>query len=130
LKELSWSERVNMLSINPDAAVRDDIARMAAELSEAKFTSINTGNATSRGAGGNIVESDMIIEEFIQLMCNSSPLAWCSGYGMDHASDWEKRAVVLIKRATEYLKVKKQLSIAKANCAESVPMATVAAEPE
>jgi hypothetical protein len=32
--ELPWSERVNMLSINPDAATRDDVARMAGELSE------------------------------------------------------------------------------------------------
>jgi hypothetical protein len=41
MQELPWSERVNMLSINPDAATRDDVARMAAELSEAKFISIN-----------------------------------------------------------------------------------------
>ena len=32
--ELPWPERVNMLSVHPDAATRDDIARMAAELSE------------------------------------------------------------------------------------------------
>ncbi len=31
--ELTWPERVNMLSINPDAATRDDVARMASELS-------------------------------------------------------------------------------------------------
>lgn len=31
---LPWSERVSMLSINPDAASRNDIARMAAELME------------------------------------------------------------------------------------------------
>jgi len=34
--EIPWSERVNMLSINPDAASRDDVAKMAAELSDAK----------------------------------------------------------------------------------------------
>ena len=32
--QLPWMERVTMLSINPDAANRNDIARMAAELSD------------------------------------------------------------------------------------------------
>jgi len=31
-KHLSWSERVVMLSIHPDAASREDIARLASEL--------------------------------------------------------------------------------------------------
>lgn len=33
---LPWPDRVAMLSVNPDAANRDDVARMAAELMEAK----------------------------------------------------------------------------------------------
>jgi len=34
--KLPWGERVRMLSIHPDAASRKDIARMAAELDEAR----------------------------------------------------------------------------------------------
>lgn len=31
---MTWGERVNALAVNPDAATRDDVARMAAELNE------------------------------------------------------------------------------------------------
>lgn len=31
MSELPWPERVNILSINPDAASRDDVARLASE---------------------------------------------------------------------------------------------------
>jgi hypothetical protein len=34
--ELPWSERINAISVNPDMANRDDVAKMAAQLSEAK----------------------------------------------------------------------------------------------
>lgn len=36
MSELSWQERIEMLSIHPDAAHRDDIARLAADLMEAR----------------------------------------------------------------------------------------------
>jgi hypothetical protein len=37
MAKLPWNERVPMLSINPDAATREDVARMAAELMECKY---------------------------------------------------------------------------------------------
>lgn len=35
MNELPWSERVPTISINPDMATRDDIARLASELMDA-----------------------------------------------------------------------------------------------
>ena len=34
--ELPWSERITMLSIHPDAASRDHVARLASEYMEAR----------------------------------------------------------------------------------------------
>jgi hypothetical protein len=34
--DLPWDERITMLSIHPDAASRDDVARLASELMEAR----------------------------------------------------------------------------------------------
>jgi hypothetical protein len=33
--EIPWNEKINIISINPDCATRNEIARLAAELSEA-----------------------------------------------------------------------------------------------
>jgi hypothetical protein len=67
------------------------------------------------GAGGIMerIEGEIIIEDFIILLCQASPLAWCAGQGMNHASEWEQRAVVQIRRATEFLKVAQQQATAK-----------------
>jgi hypothetical protein len=56
--KLPWSERVNMLSINPDAATRDDIARMAAELSEVKLASANSKSVPCCDVCGGPLRSD------------------------------------------------------------------------
>lgn len=34
--ELPWDERITVLSVHPDAASRDDVARLAAELMECR----------------------------------------------------------------------------------------------
>jgi hypothetical protein len=59
------------------------------------------------------VEGVVIIEDFISLLCQASPLAWCAGQGMLHASEWEQRAVVQIRRATEFLRIVQQQTAIK-----------------
>ena len=45
---LSWSERLPMLSMNPDAATRTDVARLAAELMEANHILSKTSTKLCR----------------------------------------------------------------------------------
>lgn len=37
MNALPWPERINMLSINPDAATRDDVAKLASDLTHANL---------------------------------------------------------------------------------------------
>jgi len=67
------------------------------------------------------IEGEIIIEDFINLLCQASPLAWCAGQGMLHASEWERRAVVQICRAAEYLKVAQQQTTAKVSRKAKLP---------
>lgn len=51
---LSWDERINMLSVNPHAATIDDIAIMAAELSERRASALLGEAATTKEAASYI----------------------------------------------------------------------------
>lgn len=37
MTDITWGERVSALAVNPDMATREDVARLAAELSECWF---------------------------------------------------------------------------------------------
>ena len=53
---LPWSERVPMLSVNPDAATRDDVARLAAELMEARHELLRLSEIVSDEAMFQAIE--------------------------------------------------------------------------
>jgi hypothetical protein len=64
---LPWSERVNMLSINPDAATREDISKMASELSEYMVMEMKRKDIINKGDKLKIKkkkESDPRIAQF------------------------------------------------------------------
>lgn len=71
--ELPWSERVNMLSINPDAANRDDIARLASELT----------------AANNNIERRKDYESFLQGHDPSLPME-CYTWWLENKCRWPK----------------------------------------
>jgi len=61
--QLPWDERVTMLSINPDAATREDVADMAAELME-KWADFFSERQRAEAAESSLLEErDKVIEE-------------------------------------------------------------------
>src|SRR3990172_4956369 len=67
MNELPWDERVTMLSINPDAATREDVARMAAELVEI------CSKAMTHGA------MELLLEGMMRRLLESD--SWCPACG-------------------------------------------------
>lgn len=58
---LSWSERVNMLSINPDAATRHDVAWLTAEHQDME----NTLRTIERLGGDGAVTASECIQRLL-----------------------------------------------------------------
>lgn len=56
MNKLTWTERLPMLSINPDAATRHDVARMAAELMECRKCILDLRAKISEAVSSLIVE--------------------------------------------------------------------------
>lgn len=80
---LPWHERINMLSINPDAASRDDVARLAADLSA----------ALQREAG---IAERMTVEKIAEVMNK----AWWDSPMLDDGG-YIARAVLRLMRGEE-----------------------------
>lgn len=59
--ELPWSEHLNMLAVHPDAANRDDVARMASELGAIKLNALKA-NDTER--------YEVMAEKHADFLCN------------------------------------------------------------